>query len=389
MVVDNTYPDIRVERQARALVRRGHRVHVICLGREGEPTHEVLDGVVVRRVHLTRRRGEGVLRQGIEYLAFLAWATALVTLLHLRHRFDVVQAHNVPDFLVFAAVPARLMGARVVLDLHDLMPEFFASRTGLPPDSLPLRIVRWQERLSAAFAHRVLTVTELWRATLVERGVDPEKTDVVMNLPDEELFAPRQPDARERPDPLTVIYHGTITHRYGIDVLVRAIDRVRRGRAVRLIIHGRGEYAPDVAALIEELGLRDHVEMTTGFLPTSELPALIGRADLGVVPNRRDIFTDGILPTKLMEYAALGVPAIVSRTTAPLGYFDDGMVRYVAPGDVTELADAIEELADDPDRRRDLATAAQRFTRTHRWADEAERYTHIIEALGADATARA
>ena len=139
---------------------------------------------------------------------------------------------------------------------------------------------------------------------------------------------------------------------------------------------------PEVERLIGELDLATDVELSTALLPTGELAAIIGRADIGIVPNRRDVFTDGILPTKLMEYAALGVPAIVSRTGATEAYFTDEMVRYVPAGNPDALADAIVELGADPQRREAMARAAQEFSVAHRWPDEAARYVELVERLG-------
>lgn len=385
MIVDNYYPDIRVEREARALVHRGHTVEVICLRDEGDPKRARIDGVVVHRVPVRRQRGMGLAAQALEYLVFGAWAFALVSVLHLRRRFDVVQVHNVPDFLVFAALVPKLAGARVLLDLHDLMPEFFASRFGGRMDGLPVRLVRWQERISTAFADRVLTVTELWRRMLVDRGLAAGKVDVVMNLPDDGLFRRREPEVRRSPERITVLYHGTLTYRYGVDQLVRAVASLGDRLPVQLIIHGRGELVPELEALVAELGMTDRVMLSTELLPTAALPELIARADIGVVPNRNDVFTDGILPTKLMEYAALGIPAVVARSTATTAYFDDGMVRYVEPDDVGALAAAIEELARDPDRRLAMARSAQSFTDRYGWSGEAERYVDIVEGMVASA----
>ncbi|MEO5986125.1 MAG: glycosyltransferase family 4 protein [Candidatus Limnocylindria bacterium] len=382
MIVDNYYPDIRVERQARALVRRGHSVDVICLRREGDRPREVIDGIRIRRLPVQRQLGMGLGPQMLEYLTFMVWSGALVSVLHLRKRFDVVQVHNVPDFLVFAALVPRLTGAAILLDLHDLMPEFFASRIGGSMDSLAVRLVRVQERASTGFADKVLTVTDLWRRTLIARGLDDAKVDVVMNLPDDALFQPRAPEVRPEPDVITVMYHGTITHRYGIDILVRAVAQARERIPLRLVIHGRGEYLDDLRTLIDELRMGDAVRLSTELLPTADLPDLIAAADIGVVPNRSDVFTDGILPTKLLEYAALGIPAVVSRSTATSAYFTDDMVEYVEPGSVIALATAIERLARDPDRRRKLATAAQAFTTQHQWSDEADRYVNVVERLG-------
>ena len=382
MIVDNTYPDPRVEREARALVLRGHSVDVICARAGLEPSREVIEGVTAHRLPIRRRRGAGFVAQLFEYALFTAWAAAKLMVLDQRHRYDVVQAHNVPDFLVAAALPARLRGARVVLDLHDLMPEFYASRFGGRMDSLPVQLVRLQERCSAVLADRIITVTRLWRDSLIRRGRDPHKVSVVMNLPDEELYVRREPRLGER-GAVSVIYHGTLTHRYGVDLLVRALAEARERIPLRATIHGRGEVTDDLRRLIGELGLADVVRLSTTRLPATELAEMIAEADIGVVPNRNDVFTDGILPTKLMEYAALGIPAVVARSSATTDYFDETMVRYVAPGDVAAMADAIVELAMDPAGRREMAVRAQSFTTSHPWSVEAARYVSLIEDLAA------
>jgi hypothetical protein len=111
MVVDNTYPDPRVEREANALLERGYHVDVICQLSRGAPRTEHDGRLSIYRLPVKRRRGASALVQLWEYLAFGAWATAMVTLRHLRARYDVVQVHNVPDFLVFSAVVPKRRGA--------------------------------------------------------------------------------------------------------------------------------------------------------------------------------------------------------------------------------------------------------------------------------------
>jgi glycosyltransferase involved in cell wall biosynthesis len=388
MVVDNRYPDPRVEREAAALLARGHSVDVICARGDGEPSTERIDGVSVHRLPVRRRRGSGLVSQMIEYVAFTAWAAAMLMRLQARRRYDVVQVHNVPDFLVLAALPARVRGTPVILDLHDLMPEFFASRFVGDMRSLPVRLVLLQERISRALADHVITVTDLWRDTLLSRGARPERVSVVMNVPHDDLY-PRHEPVPTRDGPVTVVYHGTMTRRYGIDVLLEAIHLARQRADVRLRMHGRGEFLADVLRRVSELGLDDITTITSERISAEELTRVIRSADLGVVPNRNDVFTDGILPTKLMEYAALGVPAIVASSSATRAYFTDDMVRFVTPGDAEELAAAIVELAADGEARRAMAARAQAFTDRHPWRTEAARYADLVERIAAGAPGRA
>jgi glycosyltransferase involved in cell wall biosynthesis len=382
MVVDNHYPDVRVERQANALLARGYAVDVICLRRDGERRVERQGLLSVYRLPGRRQRGASLLSQLWEYVSFLMLATAMVSMRHLGTPYDSVQVHNVPDFLVFSAALPKLTGSGVILDLHDLMPEFFASRFGGRMDSPLVRGVALQERLAAAFSDQLLTVTDLWRQTLVNRGISPDKVTVVMNLPDASIFRPAPPRDQPTSGSLTVIYHGTFTHRYGLDLLIRALAHARERHPLQLLLHGRGEFLGEMRRMVDELGLHDSVRFSTEPLPTEALPDLIRSAEMGVIPYRSDVFTDGILPTKLMEYAALGIPAIVSRTPAVEAYFGDDMVRFVEPGSVQGLADALSELAARPQLRTALALNALRFAQERRWESEAATYAAVVERAG-------
>jgi glycosyltransferase involved in cell wall biosynthesis len=204
---------------------------------------------------------------------------------------------------------------------------------------------------------------------------------VLMNLPDPAIYGdPGTPPARDD-DRFTLVYHGTLAERYGLDLAIRALAIARRELPVRLIIHGRGDLLEGLRSLVARLGVEDDVVFSTDRLPSEELPALLRRADAAVVPYRRDVFTDGILPTKLMEYAALEIPTIVTRTPAVEAYFDASMVRFVPAEDADALAAAILELARDPALRAELASGAASFVERHDWATSASDYVSMVREL--------
>jgi glycosyltransferase involved in cell wall biosynthesis len=320
-----------------------------------------------------------------EYLLFLVLAFFKLSALHLRWRYPVVQVHNLPDLLVFAALVPKLWGARLILDLHDLMPEFYAARYDTDIASWPVRIVRWQEALSCRFADHVITVTELWRLTLIQRGVPADKVSVVMNVADDSVF--HRDDGAQMSETETgrfdLIYHGNFHQRYGLDLIIRAVDQVREQIPhIRLTLHGRGPYVESLRQLADELGLQEHVRFSTSMLPISELPSLIRQADVGVVPYRCDVFTDGILPTKLMEYAALGMPVIAARTSAIAHYFDNTMVEFFSPGDLDGLARCIRRLHVDQARRAQLAKGIVKFNERYSWVQLGQAYVELVARLG-------
>jgi glycosyltransferase involved in cell wall biosynthesis len=383
MVVYSYYPlgEPRVQREAEALVDSGYAVDVICPQAQGQPTRDTYRGVHILRLPpgVTKR---SLARQFLGYVGFMVRAGARLTRLHLRRGYDTVQIHNLPDFLVFSALVPKLQRVPVILDLHDLMPEFFEGRFGSNGRSIASRLIRWQESLACRFADHVITVSDHWRDVLIERGVSKDKISVVMNVADERIFKPR---AKKRTgSEFRLIYHGTVTYRYGLDLAVRAVALLKDEIPnLRLTVVGQGDLMPELFDLRRALGLEDHVELRDELVLAEELPALLERADVGVVPYRDDVFTDGLLPTKLMEYAAVGIPSVCARTTAIESYFHDAMVEFFSPGDADDLADRIRKLYLEPEHLERLTRRSVNFVRRHNWADVGSRYVHLVRGLSA------
>ncbi|MCQ3936003.1 MAG: hypothetical protein DPW18_03030 [Chloroflexi bacterium] len=385
MVVHAYYPlgETRVEREALALVKHGIEVDVICLKKPSDPESERINGVQVHRLPVQRQRGQGLFAQLFEYLAFFIRAFLRLTRLHFKNRYHIVQVHNLPDFLVFVALIPKLMGAKVILDIHDLMPEFYAERYQRPMNNFLVRLIRLQEWLSCRFASHIITVTELWRQALIQRGQPAEKISVVMNVADDNIFRRGAGARTAKQNRFLMIYHGVIGQRHGLDLVLRAMHKIK-GEApdVRFLLHGWGEYSNDLLNLAEELGISNLVQFSTTGLSTSELPTLLTSADLAVVPYRNGVFTGGILPTKLMEYAALGVPAIAARTPAIAAYFDDETVQFFAPDNVDDLAGCILSLYRDRARLSALARNIVKFNEKYNWQRVSEDYVNLVNRLG-------
>jgi glycosyltransferase involved in cell wall biosynthesis len=384
MVVYAPYPigETRVQREAEALVDAGFEVDVICMRDEGEPARSVHQGVQIHRLPVWFAKAS-LARQFLSYLRFLVLATVRLTALHRRRRYTSVQVHNLPDFLVFCAVVPKFRGVPVILDLHDLMPEFVSGRFGADRHRLLQRMIRWQERWACRFADHVITVSDHWREVLEARGVPAGKCSVVMNLADERIFTAR-PRHTRTDHQYRLLYHGTVTYRYGLDLAVRAVGLLADGDdKISLTVLGHGDQMPELFELVRELGLEDRVELRDELLPAEELPSIIAGADLGVVPYRDDVFTDGLLPTKLMEYAAVGLPSVAARTTAIEHYFRDTMVEFFTPGDAEDLARVVRELCASPDELERLANAAGVFRAKHNWHDAGRAYVELVVSLSA------
>jgi glycosyltransferase involved in cell wall biosynthesis len=385
MVVHEYYPkDFRVRREAEALALQGHALEVIALRRPGELRRERCGDVEVLRLPVRRHRGSALHVYLAEYAVFFFFAFWALLWRHLRARFEVVHVHSPPDFLGFVALVPRLLGARVVLDIHDRVPELYAERFSKRPGVI--RALLAIERAALRFADRIVTVHEPYAQRLVRPDVPAGKIEVVFNSADERLFQRPGDDTRREAAELEregvrLLHHGTLMERYGVDVLIEAVHRLGLPpQRLRLDVLGEGDLMPRLARMVQELGLQEQVFLH-GYMPLDEMAEWILRSDLCVVPNRRSSFTDGILPTKLLEYVAMGRPVVVTRTRVVEHYFREESLCYVPSEDPDALARAIQAFLEDPKPFWDRAENALLDYEPLRWERQAERLNRLVAGL--------
>lgn len=386
LVRQGYYPlDTRVRREVQALVADGHDVDVVCLIRPGEPRFERVGQVTVHRLRIPLRRA-GTVNYLFQYGAFFIAAGLVVAWLHMRRRFDVVQVNTMPDILAFAALVPKLFGARVLLDLHECMPEFYAVKFGTDLRHPAARLLARIEQAAIQFASFGITCTDQMRDAFVSRGAARSKLGVVMNSSNEEEFDPRvSRPVRHRPDEFRLICHGTVERIYGIDTIVRAVHLLRHEiKGLRLEIYGEGSALREIRKLVSDLELADRVYLSGRFVPISELVRAIAASDVGVVAIRRDIFRDLTHCNKMFDFITMRKPAIVSRTSSVEAYFDDRCFRMFTAGDENDLTNAIRELYTDPRLRRRLVRHATRANVQYRWPYQRRFYQNVVRQLVLD-----
>jgi glycosyltransferase involved in cell wall biosynthesis len=389
--------DPRVFREAKALAEAGAEVDLFCLRKMDMPplseaVMQRLSGVNVNvtRVDIKKSRA-GKLAYIKQYAAFTALAFAWLTRRSLKHRYDLVHVHNMPDFLVFSALPAKVFGARVVLDLHDPMPEVLLAKQELKPGGGLLKLLRWVEKQSIAFADLVLTPNLAFREVFTSRSGPKEKIEIIMNTPLEEVFpltAPAAPLPRTQDAPFTLMYHGTLFERHGLHMAMNALaDLVYNFPG--MVFHVYGAETPywtkTIVPLIEELHLKDHVRYY-GDSSQEVIARAIRECDLGLVPNLKTPFTEINFPVRIFEYLALGKPVLVPFTRGIRDYFGpENMLffrNYIDDQDEEEnLASQIEWVFGHPEETRALVEKGQEVYRRHPWQTERGRFLRLISAL--------
>ncbi|HEX6089211.1 MAG TPA: glycosyltransferase [Gemmatimonadales bacterium] len=373
--------DPRVRRECESLVRAGWRVIQIGLGAPGEGRVGHLAGMLLLRVPERRYRGDNVVRYAWSYLRFFFQARALLQRVIERYGADAVQVTNLPNSLVWAAWPARRAGGGIILDIRDPVPEFFACKFGdraYGPAGVWLAEI--EERLAAMGADLVVTANEPHRRLTATHGVREKKLRLVLNSADERLFPllpPRVSNGR-------LAYAGTVAERMGLDVILAAVALLRRqGEGVQLDILGDGDAVPLLQAERDRLGLAEAVSVTGQRFRIEDLPAKLANVGIGIVPLRRDSFTDLLLSMKLLEYVRLGIPAIVTRTPTLSHYFPADAVTFVDEHTPEAWARAIRGVLDDPEGARQRAERAQRVPAADSWQAIEGDFVRLIEEAAA------
>ncbi len=374
--------DVRVRREVEALRSAGHEVDVVCLAKSGEPLQERWKGVRIMRLPLDLHPG-GALTYLLKYSVFAVVAGMLAAALHLRRHYQLVQVHSLPDPLVFAAVVPRLLGAGVLLDLHETMPEFFASRFGKSTEARVVGLVAAAEQASIRFATHVITCTEEMKEAFVARGAAPGKVDVVLNSADESIFdVERYPPQPRQDGRFVLVVHGSIEERYGIDTTIEALALLTDEMpGLELHVYGRGSYLPELKRLAEELDVSDRVHFPSEWLPIDRVVEALSRADAGVVAMKRDAFRDLTHCNKMYELITMRRPAIVSRTQSVEAYFDEDCFAWFESNDPQDLARAIRALHSDPDWARALVDRAATRNEPYRWIHQRDRYLDVVRRV--------
>jgi glycosyltransferase involved in cell wall biosynthesis len=389
MITHSVYEsDNRVTRYAEALAARGDRVDVLALRRSPQtPREECIAGVHVYRIQDRFSKTERSIGAYVwPLLRFLGASSWWLTRHHAKKSYDFLHIHNMPDFLVFAGWYPKLTGVKVILDIHDIVPEFYGSKfsAGKSPRAMPA--LKWMERISARFADHVIIANHLWVEKYEARTGIAGKTSVFINNVDTRTF---QPQTRTRNDgKIILLFPGGLQWHQGLDIALRAFTQVRAAIPnSEFHIYGDGNMKPSLIALTRELGLEGSVKF---FDPVriTEIASVMANADLGIVPKRADSFGNEAYSTKIMEFMSLGVPVVASRTKIDQYYFNDSLLRFFESGNPDALAEAILEMLGNAQLRSAMTSNASEYSVKNSWNSRKADYLELVDSLPSRRNAR-
>lgn len=371
--------DNRVRRYAESLAKAGNTVDVVSLRRIGQSRREVIEGVSVHRIQQRTRNEKGRWTYFSKLLLFLIKSAGFISWKHLKKRYDIVHVHNVPDVEVFAAFLPKISGSKIILDIHDIVPELFCSKFGVKPNSFWFKMLCLKEKLSIAFANHVIVSNGIWQERLVERSTLRNKCSVFLNYPDPAIFSSKA--LQVNGDRQKILYPGSLNWHQGLDIALRAFAKIK-DEVPRADFHIYGE-GPALEALVDlanDLRIKERVAFQNP-IPIREIATVMATATCGIVPKKNNLFGNEAFSTKILEFMALGVPVVVSNTAVDRLYFDPSLVLFFESGNVESLAEKLLLMLTNDALRKQLVENSLKFVQDYTWAKKESNYFALLESL--------
>ncbi len=373
--------DNRVRRYAETLVKRGDHVDVVSLSQKGQKSSDVINGVNVYRIQRRIINEQKKIVFLLKVLYFFVNSFKFLTAKHFKKSYDLIHVHSVPDFEIFAALLPKLTGAKLILDIHDIVPEFYVGKFKTGNKTLVFKLLVLLEKVSIAFSHHVIIANDLWYKSLLSRSVKKEKCTTIVNFPDPTIFNNQNSEKRMNSEKIILMYPGTLSSHQGLDIAIKAMALVEKEEPnIELQIYGCGHEEEALRCLVSELDLGDKV-LFHNFLSISEIAKRMSLVNIGIIPKRADGFGDEAFSTKSLEFMALGIPIIISNTKVDRYYFDESLVLFFNSGDERDLSKKIILLSKNKELRDKLVRNSLKYIENNNWEVKKHIYLDIVDKL--------
>ncbi len=396
MLLSNFFPpDIRVEKEARMLLKAGHEVLLLSAGKNGTPDEEMVEGIKVIRKMLP----QSLPRRTWNYFylpAFFThplWKSALEDAVK-EYKVEVIHVHDLPLLSTGLSVTHKF-NLPLIADLHENYPE--AVRQMRIGEKSPRRILgltfplwRWKqmERFCVQQADRVITVVDEAKEHYVsDCGIPPEKVTVVMNTEDLDYFysLPIKEDIVTKYQPyFTISYIGGFGWHRGIQTAISAMPKIlSQITNARLILVGSGG---GIEVKLRERAKKERVEQAVEFVgwqPFNLVPSYIAASKVCLIPHIACEHTNSTIPHKIFQSMAMGRPVVVSSAKPLERIVNETKAGLVYPsGNADALAEAVVEIHRDNQLAAKLGEAGKVATKEkYNWEREGEKLIKLYENL--------
>ena len=384
MIAQSNYDyDARIIRYSKALQQNDYQIDIICLQYGKQNKFDIVDGVNVYRI-MKNFNQDSIFSYVFYSLIFLIKSFIKTFSLSNKYQYDLVHVHNMPDYLVFAALYPKLKRIPVFLDIHDLTVELFKEKWSENKFRKFRLFLQLSEKLSCNFANHVITVTQECVDLLKKRGIKENKITLIMNSPDEKLFSfDGSRFLKSDTEKFKILYHGTLAVRFGLHYVIKAMEIVNKSNSnIEFHIYGNinNDYAKELKELSDKLNITDKVFFNLS-VKHDKVNELIKQFDLGIVPYERTEYMDLALPTKAGEYALTGLPFIMSDLISVRTVFGENSVEYITPEDTKSVSDTILALYHDRNKRKYMSENAYKDIKRIGWNVMEKRYMDLLNKI--------
>jgi glycosyltransferase involved in cell wall biosynthesis len=357
------------------------------VGVEGAQNHEVIEGIEHFRIGANTDGLRGIsLADRTRYSAF-----HIAKLLKQRGANVIHAASGVRGYelALQALALKRLTGLPLLYEIRSFHEHTWTQvrHDVMELERTQLRVIK--ENFCMAEADFVTTISFSMQKILIERGVAPEKIEVIPNAIDESKYLGKTFSAMPIPElegaEMVVGYISNMSRREGHQYLIRAIHQLRQrtGRDIRGLLVGNGPERENLERLAAELGIKDVIAFP-GEVDHSQINAYYKAIDLFVIPRIPDYAADWVTPLKPYEAMALEIPIIVTDLPALKEIVGDHEERGLVakPADVESLVEQLQRYIDDPAMRQSKVNTARKWVFAERtWSANAKRYDAIYRRL--------
>jgi len=375
--------DPRVRRYVNALNESGIFCIIICSKKKKDKIFENWNGNRVYRIPVAKLR-QGFFLTFLEYLIFIFLSSFLISYLGIKYRFKIIQVHTLPDSLIFAAALNKLLGAKLILDLHEIFPELFIARKPKLKNSIWVKILMLNEKISIKFADVLITIHDNAKEIFTGRNKGIEyKIHVILNGVDRSEFS----ESSLKPtDKFVIIYNGTINKILNLTIVVETLAKLKNKMAdkdfdkIVFRLYGDGPAVDEILALAEKLGVRDKVEYL-GFLPPQEMRRVVLNSNVLILPPLKNIYSDLFYTIKLVEMVYLKIPVIATRLNTYKYYYREESLFYFDSGNIGQLVENVIKVFYDKNLVSLKVENAFKDYQKVRWEIMKERYLAVINNL--------
>lgn len=370
------YTDARIKSYVNILKRNNYEVDVICLKdsytKNTPAFHISVFGL------LKKYQGDDIIAYVLNYLFFFILAIFKTTLLYVVNRYKIIHVHNQPDFLVFTTIIPKLFGCKILLDMHDIMIAGVMTKFQCNNQSFLYKLVHLQTKLSISYSNTLICADHSQKKFLANQHLSHQDLHVLLNLPDESFFRERSTSPDD--NIIKFVYHGTVAYRLGLDFAIRTFVDLKDRINATLTIIGNGDQKEELIKQTKLLGCYDKLIFFKDFIPVEYLQNELEKYHIGIIPNRKTLVTEQcMLPVKLLEYIAIGLPVIAPRLQIISDYFTDDMVLFYIPEDINSFSDCIIRLAESHYLQKKLISGSRTFFNFFNWSNQGDEYLRMVD----------